>query len=254
MSNTNTTKMKILTVDIETRPSLSYIWSLWNETMGISQVVESGEMISWAAKWLDKKDVEFRSVFHDKRPKMIKRIWELLDEADAVVHWKGRTFDVPTINAEFLREGLLPPAPYAQIDLYEVAKKEFRFLSNKLDYVSGLLLADHKIEHEGFALWAGCMKNDPAKWATMKKYNIHDTVLTEKLYHKLLPWIQRHPSHGALSEADVCPNCGGSKLHRRGEAFYKTGKYQRFQCQDCGKWSRGTKRMSKTNIIEVGRL
>ena len=246
--------MKILVVDIETRPSMAYVWRLWDENVGIDQIVKSGEMISWAAKWHGEKEVLFASTFHDGRKKMVKGIWALLNEADAVVHWKGRTFDVPHINAEFIKDGLTPPAPFHQIDLYESAKREFNFVSNRLNYVAQLFDLGTKLEHEGFGLWVKCMANDPTAWERMKKYNIQDTVLTDKLYDILLPWIQRHPSHGAKEGIEnVCPQCGSTSLQRRGEAFTKTGSYARYRCNKCGKWSRATKRMSKTNIVEIGR-
>ena len=63
--------MKILVVDIETRPSMAYVWRLWDENVGIDQIVKSGEMISWAAKWHGEKEVLFASTFHDGRKKMV---------------------------------------------------------------------------------------------------------------------------------------------------------------------------------------
>ena len=43
---------------------------------------------------------------------MIKGIHKLLDECDAVIHYNGSKFDIPTLNKEFLLHGLHPPAPY----------------------------------------------------------------------------------------------------------------------------------------------
>ncbi|NIV35232.1 MAG: hypothetical protein GWN58_38990, partial [Anaerolineae bacterium] len=49
---------------------------------------------------------------------MLEGAWELLDEADAVVHYNGKKFDIPTLNREFVKYGFTPPSPYKQIDLY----------------------------------------------------------------------------------------------------------------------------------------
>ena len=36
-----------------------------------------------------------------------------------------------------------------------------------------------------------------------------------------------------------CPKCGSENLQRRGFATTTVGKYQRYQCKDCGGWLRG---------------
>ena len=67
---------------------------------------------------------------------MLEGIHKLLDEADAVIHYNGKRFDIPSLNKEFLLNGMFPPAPFKEIDLLTVARGRFRFVSNKLDYVA----------------------------------------------------------------------------------------------------------------------
>lgn len=172
---------------------------------------------------------------------MISRIHKMLSEADAVVHFNGKRFDIPTLNKEFLLHGLTPPAPYKQIDLLQVTKKQFRFPSNKLDYVSQVLGLGSKLHHKGHELWVGCMKNQPKDWKVMEKYNKQDVILLEKLYNRLLPWITNHPNTGVYIGRPVCTNCGSSKLQKRGLARTQAQSYTRYQCQGCGKWCRDNK-------------
>ena len=117
--------MRLLILDVETTPSVCYTWGLWNVTLGINMVKEPGTTLCYAAKWYGEKEVMFSWDIRD--------IWSLLDEADAVIHFNGKSFDVPTIQRDFLLAGLLPPSPYKQIDLRQVCKSQFRFLSGKLD-------------------------------------------------------------------------------------------------------------------------
>ena len=243
--------MKILAIDIETRPSLAYVWGLWDENIPLDRLIESGEMICWAAKWLGEKKVEFADVQHDGKKKMIKQAWELLNEADAVTHYNGKRFDVPYLQRAFLEEGLTPPSPYRQIDLYDTVKRQFNFPSSKLQYAAEYLLNDTKTKHSGFDLWTRCMEGDEAAWKLMKKYNIHDVVLTEMLYNKLLPWIKGHPSYGALEGENLCPKCGETDLKKNGFVFLQTGRYQCFRCKSCGAHSRATKRYDGTTITEA---
>ncbi len=53
--------MKILTIDIETSPNLAHVWGLWNQNVGLPQLLEPTQMISFAAKWYETKSVQFYS-------------------------------------------------------------------------------------------------------------------------------------------------------------------------------------------------
>jgi DNA polymerase elongation subunit (family B) len=197
-------------------------------------------MLSFAAKWHGTK----RIFFEDERSDMLTPLWDLLDQADAVVHYNGKSFDIPHINREFLLAGMGPPSPYAQIDLYHTVRSQFRFLSNKLDSVSEALALGRKDSHEGFDLWVACLAGDEKAWARMKRYNIQDVRLTDKLYERLLPWIKAHPNVSLIDGKVLhsCPKCGGPNLQRRGFAYTKVSVFQQWQCQDCGSYSRSGKR------------
>lgn len=227
--------MKILLLDIETAPNLAYVWKFWKENISNGQVVADGYMLCWAAKWLDSKKVEFRSI-NDKD--MHAKLHELMSESDAIVHYNGNSFDIPVINKEFLVKGFAPPSPSRQIDLYRVVKARFRFTSSSLNYVSEQLGLGGKSSHAGFKTWVGCMNDDPKAWRTMRSYNIQDVALLETLYYRLRPWDNRHPNHN-LYNGDGCPNCGSADLVRRGVARTQLRTYQRYRCNECGRWCRG---------------
>lgn len=241
--------MKILLLDIESSPNTAHVWGLWQQNVSINQLMESSYVLCYAAKWYGEKEVMFDSV-HKSRPKtMLKGIHGLLNDADAVVHYNGTKFDIPTLNKEFLLHSFNPPSPYKQIDLLRVVRSNFRFPSNKLDYVAQRLNLGKKQEHEGHELWVKCMNGDKDAWKRMEKYNIQDVVLLENLYGHLLPWIKSHPNHNLFSDGHVCPNCSSSSLQRRGTAISATGTYQRYQCRSCGTWSQSTKSIKSS--VEV---
>ena len=233
--------MRILLLDIETAPNTAHVWGLWDQTVGLNQLLESGYVMCWAAKWLGEREVMFDSVMASKPLAMLKRIHRLLDEADVVVHYNGRSFDIPTLNKEFVQNELTPPAPYRQVDLLQVVKRQFRFPSNKLDYVCQKLKLGRKVKHEGHEMWIKCMARDEAAWAVMARYNKQDVKVLEKLYLRLLPWIPNHPNRALWEDSSdvVCPSCGSKHLQRRGEARTVHCVYARYQCNDCGSWLRG---------------
>jgi len=244
---------KILVLDIETSPSLADVWSIWNVNVGLNQLRETGTVICWAAKYVGRKGVEFRSDHHDGHQEQVRRMWELMDEADILVHYNGRSFDVRHLNREFLMAGLNPPSPYKQIDLLTEVRRNFRFVSNKLDHVSGELEIGKKVQHEGHGLWTKCVvENDPKAWSRMRRYNVGDVRLTEDLYYKLLPWL-KHPNVALYGDEAThsCPKCGGTALERRGFAYTTQGKYQQYKCNQCGGWSRGARRLDATLVKDA---
>ena len=241
--------MKILLLDIESSPNTAHVWGLWQQNVSINQLMESSYVLCYAAKWLGEKEVKFDSVHQSKPKTMLKGIHGLLNDADAVVHYNGTKFDIPTLNKEFLLHSFNPPSPYRQVDLLRVVRSNFRFPSNKLDYVAQRLNLGKKHEHEGHELWVKCMNGDKDAWKRMEKYNIQDVILLENLYGALRPWIRNHPNHNLFSDDHVCPNCGSSSLQRRGTAISATGTYQRYQCRSCGTWSQSTKSIKSS--VEV---
>lgn len=223
---------------------ISYNWGLWNQDISIGQIKQDGCVLSWSAKWLDKKKVHSRS----RRDKdMLTEIHSLLTEADAVIHYNGVAFDIKWLNGEFVRHGITPPAPGKQIDLLKVVKRNFKFPSNKLEYVAKALNIGHKFGDMAFKDWIGCMEGDEASWNKMIKYNKSDVTLTEKLYKRLLPWIYNHPNvtlyedkHDGVS----CITCGSKNYRPRGKYANNAGLYNRYSCNDCGTWFRGCKKVS----------
>ncbi len=240
--------MKILFLDLETSPNLAYVWGLWQQNVAITQMVESTEVICFGARWAGTKKVIFKSIHHDGKKGMLDALHELMEEADVLVGWNSQAFDSKHIKREFVENGYLPPSPYKELDLMRVVRSQFKFPSNKLDYVSQKLGVGAKVKHSGFDLWTQCMAGDKKAWKEMKEYQIQDVNLLIDLYEILKPWIKNHPHAGAHDDVpNGCPNCASTKLERRGFAVTSTHKYQRYQCKDCGKWVRGDEKIPQEN-------
>ena len=239
--------MRILAWDTELTPLTTYTWSLWPNSIPIQQIVKPQEVICFGARWINEKTVTFRSTHHHTKQEMLDTIWNLLDEADAVLSWNGAGFDSKHIRREFLEAGMKPPSPYKEIDLMKTAKSQFKFPSNKLDYVAQDLGVGKKTPHTGFQLWIDCMAGDAKAWRLMKKYQLQDVNLLVDLYERLLPWIANHPNRALIDNvADGCPQCASTHIQRRGFLHTNVSSFPRFCCVDCGKWFRGSARQSTT--------
>lgn len=249
-------KPRVLFFDIETFPNKGYSWGIYEQN--IIEVFQHWYTLSFAWKWLGEKQTYVKALPDYKREyktnpisdeKLMQDLWKLFDEADVIIGHNGRSFDIKKTNARFAKYGMKPPSPYQIVDTKEVAKRYFKFDSNKLDSLADYFGIGRKLNTGGFALWLGCEKGDTASWNKMKRYNKYDVVLLEKVYLHMLPFMTNHPNMGLIvGNRKACPNCGSLKVHRRGTRVSRTSVFIRYQCQECGGWSCSPNDKEKTQI------
>lgn len=240
---------RIITLDIETAPLVSMHWGIHDENIGLEQIQQDWSILAFAYKVLGKKRVYFYSTGGRGRAKvrddraLCRELWKVLDGCDIVVTQNGKRFDLKKIRSRMIQQGLRPFSEPRHIDTWEQAHKRFAFTSTKLAWTSKLLTKVPKSAHKkfpGFELWLGCLQDNRAAWAEMRRYNIRDVEATERLYLKMRPWIQQHPNVNTYGEReDVrCPKCGSLRLQSRGYELTQVGRFHKLQCQRCGGWSR----------------
>ncbi len=232
------TKPRILFYDIETMAALVYTWS--NYKTNVIATEQDWYMLSVAWKWGGTNKVHFARKSKKKGDdrSLVKTVWTLLDEADIVVAHNGDSFDQRKCNARFIELGMPPPSPYQTIDTKKVASRAAYNYSNKLDELARRLDLGRKLDTLGFGTWLGCAAEDPKSWELMKRYNIHDVILLEKVYDALLPWVDSvnmaHWAEGVLA----CRRCGSKNVQKRGIVRTNASSFQAFACNVCGGWSR----------------
>lgn len=246
------TDAKILFWDTELSPMKVYTWSLYPESISIDKIIETQRILCFGYRWYGQKTT--RTV--DERighRKMIEELHAVMDEADFLVSWNGQSFDTRHAQREFKQYKITPPSPRKEIDLMRVAKKNFKFASNKLDHIAQELELGKKADTGGFQLWKDILEGDEATqaraWKTMLKYQKQDVDLLVDVYEEFKPWIKfPHP----VSEGEGrCRACESYNLERRGYANTLNGKYPRYHCRDCGHWQQGTQRIPSTDMREV---
>jgi hypothetical protein len=252
--------LKTLVLDIETAPKVAYVWRYFKENISPKQVKEHGHMMSFAAKWLGVPEIIYEECRKDDDTKLVSMVIQLIDEADIVVVQNGARFDLPEIRGRAVVNGLNPPSPVKIIDTFKVAKKEFNFSSNSLEYLAEVL--DCKIKkgkHKkfpGFELWLECLRKNEEAWSELKEYNIDDVLVLEEIYLKMRPWITDHPNMHVNEHMDrpCCPKCGSENVQLRGYAYTASGKFHKFICNDCGGWARSRYTLLSKNENILGNL
>lgn len=240
--------MNILTLDIETSPHEGYAFNVWQNNMLPNQIIKPTQMLSWSAKWLgDKQSAAMYRSYRDEDCHTL--LHELLSNADMIVSYNGDKFDMRHINREFVERGFPRPRPIASVDLLKTVKKMFNFPHNRLDYVCSVLLGETKLETGGFDLWPAFMAGDPKAEKTMRKYNIKDVLLTEKLYKHLRGWIPNHPFASSTqiemgdSRSDyACGTCESKDIRLDRPRRTRCFAIRTFQCNTCGAWHDGKRK------------
>jgi predicted RNA-binding Zn-ribbon protein involved in translation (DUF1610 family) len=245
-------KSKILFLDIETLPNISYTWGKYEQN--VIDFHQEWCLATYAAKWIGGKVFSksladypgYKPWSYDDR-ELAQDLWNLFDEAEIIVAHNGDAFDIKKSNARFIFHRLNPPSPYKTVDTKKVAKAVAKFNSNKLDDLGHILIGEKKIKTD-FALWHGCMSGNKKSWKQMLRYNEQDVLLLEKTYQRLLPWAKHHPNLGTIVNEFACPKCGSKALRSHGMAMTTTMKYRRLQCENCGGWTRQNTEGHKPSI------
>ena len=250
---------RVLIYDIETAPDAGYVWRKWDTSL--LGFTEHWYILCFAWRWLGESKThvigldDFERFDEDPQNDydVVAKLWELFDEADVTITHNGRVFDRGKVQARMVFHNMQPPSPHKEIDTLVAARKEFTFTSNSLkDLATYLQLTEAKMDPGGFQTWLGCMSGDRKAWATMKKYNKQDVVVTEQLYLRLRPWINRHPNLALYgNKPDACPKCGSTAgMTGRGWQYNSVTKRQKFQCTSCSGYSLG-RALEKTSVRYV---
>lgn len=256
---------RILLLDIETSPMEVLVWGLFKQRIPPDNVLKEWSILSWSAKWLFEPDVMSAVVKPEEavnrtEGSILKGIWNLIDEADAIVAYNGDRFDLRKLNAKFFLYDYPPPMPYQSIDTYKISKRNFAFPSYKLNYLLDLIDNLRKKIETNYELWKRCVRGEEKALKEMRAYNEQDVFILEDLYVKLRPWIRSHPNFATYVECDgpVCPTCGSEDLDWRGAYNTPSGRYEAFRCLECGAIGRSRftsidKRRRKEIVVSTAR-
>ena len=243
-------KANVWIVDIETSPCIVLVWGLGKQYVTKDQLIKDWHIMMFRAKKLGapaSSMVKMETQNGNDMP-LLKKLWDIFNEADVIITQNGKKFDEPKIKARMMLKGFSPYRPFRHHDTFE-QNTDKEFTSHSLDYLSDKFCTKYKkLKHKlfaGLSLWKACLgikislNPDPKAWKEMGLYCDNDVLSDEELYLKTRGWSNsRAPSlyHNVSDINPKCRICGG-KTHKRGVAW-KNAKtqVQRIQCQGCGAW------------------
>jgi hypothetical protein len=231
-------KINRLFWDIETSPNIGFFWqSGYKKTIPHNSIIKERAVMCICYKWESGKQVH--SLTWDKGcdKQLLIDFHEVLCLADEAVAHNGDNFDIKFFNSRTIYHNIIPKYIYNSVDTLKLARRKFRFNSNRLDYLGQYLFGDGKISTT-FQLWVDiCLNNCEKAMNAMVKYCKKDVLLLEKVYKKLTEY-DTHKTHvGILNGLDnwTCPYCASEDVKRKGIRVTSMGKKYRMICKSCSR-------------------
>ena len=208
-----------------------------------------GVIICVGFKEVGKKKAEVFSYLDYDEPDLIKAeklllkdvSRRLLDSDIWLTHF-GTYYDITFVNTRLLyhRLPVLPPN-YNHIDTWKISKNRLKLSNNRLVTIQNFLGLENEKNAIKPMMWLKALGGHKPSIRYIVGHCRRDVEVLAETYERIKPLVLDHPNRGLVDGRGGCGICEGGKLHKRGFHLTRTRKYQRYQCQKCGHWSKGTK-------------
>lgn len=230
---------KVGIFDVESLPMETYQWNLADPYTSPEHIISGTSLLSWAGKFLNDATMYSDILTPEEalakdEERIVKSCWDFLSKCDVVVGHNVIDFDSKLVGTFFLKYNL-PPLKYVMVDTLKIARRHFKFDSNKMGFINRRLGIREKIENEGFPLWRKCREGDPDALKTMREYNEGDIYATEDLFYRLRPYAHSSFNVALYNEIEElqCPVCGSTELESAGHYYTPAGRWESVRCKKC---------------------
>jgi len=232
--------MNRLFFDIETSPNLVFTWNIGYElNISHESIIKEREIICICWKWAGKDKVHHLKWDKGSDKEMIEKFFKVILKADEVIGHNSDNFDIKWFKTRAIFHGIKTMPQFKTIDTLKISRQQFKFNSNKLDYIAKFLGLEGKIKTD-YTLWKDIvLKNSTAAMTKMIAYCKFDVILLEKVFLKLEGYSKVKTNMSVVYGGSTlgCPRCGTMNNVRRRTLITAAGikKTQR-SCNDCGHW------------------
>jgi transcriptional regulator with XRE-family HTH domain len=233
---------RVLLYDLEVSAALAYTFGRFKVNLSQDNIYKEGGVILCASyRWLGENDTYViyskEDIANNEDISVVTKLWELFNEADAVIAHNAAAFDVKVLQGRVLINGMEPLPSVKVIDTLNMAKKHFRLPSNKLDSIAEILGLGRKLP-TGIALWAGVQEGDEESLEKMLDYCQHDTDLLHEVYMRLRSFgtaSNFNASHYYKDDKERCNICGSTDIGLTGRVTHTdVSTFAEVRCNSCG--------------------
>lgn len=230
----NTPNDKVLVYDIETSRLSADLWWTGKQYVNYKQVTKDPKIISISWKWIG--DDKVHSDTWDKNQcdkAMLEKFLQAYNNASFVIGQNNDMFDNKWIKTRAAKHRLMVNRFVKSLDIYKLAKSNFRLISYSMDYMAKFFGLTPKQSHEGIIMWEkvekGTQKEQKEYLKKMVEYNKGDIVTTEELYLTLRPYFKTVTNKAVESGLPkwACPVSGSKNVKLYKTIFTEMGTVQR---------------------------
>jgi uncharacterized protein YprB with RNaseH-like and TPR domain len=174
---------------------------------------------------------------------IVREASKVMGDAEAYIAHFGEGFDRPYMQAKFLQHGCSTVPEARLTDTCLITRKHLCLSSYSLANLAEFLEVDTQKMKKGRGWpdwWMGALRADRPSIDKMAAYCSLDVQCLEECFYKLRHIIPTRylPINAAIGQALwTCAACGGHRYQSRGSHWSEKARWQRFQCQECGRWS-----------------
>ena len=243
---------KRLFFDLEVSPNIGFFWQSGHQiSVNYDSIIKERAIICICYKW-EGKD----KVYHlkwDKNQcdkKLVQDFAKVANTADELVGHNGDRFDLKWFKTRALIHGVVFTPYMTTYDTLKLAKSHFKFNSNRLDYISKLLLGVGK-EESGYDLWKDiCLKNSRTAMAKMIKYCKVDVIRLEQVFERFRPYVKPKSNYSGLKHGVSCPECGNEDLKINRTSYLPSGNIKvQYLCKECSTYHTKTVTQKKATKL-----
>lgn len=232
--------VKRLIWDIETSPNIGLFWQPgYKVSLSYDNIIQERAIICICYKWEGDRKIHSMEWRRGNDKKLCSDFLKVALQADELIAHNGDRYDIPFFNGRCVHHGIDPAPIWKTVDTLAIARKRFRFNSNRLDYLGEFLCGDGKIKTE-FGLWKDILlDNCPKSMAKMVKYCKQDVALLEKVWKKLSAYHAPKTHVGVANglEKWTCAHCGSENVIKSKTRYTAAGTVQhQMNCKECRRY------------------
>ena len=183
---------KRLFFDIETSPNVVFSWSIGNKiNLTPENILNERAIICICYKWENEDKVHSITWNNGDDSQLMHTFAKVLNSAEEVIGHNSDNYDIKWVQARAIYHNIPLSQEYKKIDTLKLARKGFRFNSNKLNYIGQYLGVGEKIS-TSYDLWKKIvLSNDKKALQEMVAYCAQDVKLLQEVYNKLSVYTKK---------------------------------------------------------------
>jgi predicted PolB exonuclease-like 3'-5' exonuclease len=236
---------KILVFDTETAAATALTFGRFKVNLSQDNILDNGGWILCACwRWLGEYETHRifltpTEVAEKDDSRIVAKLFELYEEADAVLAHNSQGFDHKVVQTRAIASGF-PPLPQVKVlDTLQLVKKYLKLPSNRLDAIGEFFGLGRKISTGGISLWRRVQEGDVQAMEDMVTYCEQDVDLLYDVYLRTRQLGRAGSDFNAALYYDDdlvrCRVCGSVDVEATGRTTETSlNTFDEVRCNDCG--------------------